>query len=109
MRTLTSLASALTAVALFAGALAVLGVLCVLGVGMAAAACDLQPPAEMARAEMARNVDRVSCPTFRASYNSDLPSRQPIEVLPDRLEAALCSDARFPTAAPTTPGSVPVL
>ncbi len=104
MRTLTSLGSALTAIALFAGALAILGVLCVLGLRMAAAACDLQPPAEVPR-----SVDTLSFPTFRPSYNFDLPSRRPIEVLPDRLAATLSSDAGFLTAVPTTPGSVSVL
>ena len=101
MKTLANLAAALIAASVFAVALMGLGVFCVLGAGMAAAACDLELTDEVA--------SRLDPAEARAL---EPPRHGPVAVDPQppfSTEYLAEEFALDTTVDSSPPGSVPVL
>ena len=104
MKTLGDLALALMTAGIFALALAALGVCCVVGIGMAAEACDLE-----LTDDVAMRIERVE-----AQEDLQLPGGWPGPVDPDPSLSAPdftneLVDFDLPTDEPFPPRSVPVL
>ena len=100
MKTLTSLGLAMFGAGVFVTALVALGIVCVLGVGMAAAACDFQPVNDVA---MTSGVAR----RFEGVGPED--GESPALCYPSAEDFAYALDFDSPTTDSLPPGSVPVL
>ena len=100
MKTLANLGLTLFGAGLFGLALVALGIVCVLGVGTAAAACDFQLTNDVAMTnDVARNLKRVE----------PEDGESPLSWSPSAADFAYALDFDFPTAEPLPPGRVPVL
>ena len=100
MKTLTGIGLTLIGAGVFFTALLALGIGCVLGVGMAAAACDFDPAHHVATAsDVATRGEPVAPP------DAALPVSWP----PSPTELASALDGDTSTTEMFPPGSVPVL
>ena len=100
MKTLANLGLALFGVGVFATALVALGIVCVLGVGMAAAACDFQLTNDVAMTnDVAKNLGRVE----------PQDGESPLSWSPSAADFAYALDFDSSTTELLPPGSVPVL
>lgn len=99
MKTLTSLGLTLLGAGVFFTALVALGIVCVLGVGMAVAVCDFQPAGDVAMTSDAATRGRI------ASEDGE----PPVWWSPSATDFAYALDFDSPTTELLPPGSVPVL